>query len=428
MTRFYFVEPVDSLFVRGNLAFGDAGEHGTGPMPPPPSLFAGAFRSAILGRDATALARFAREGLAGEARQDAALGTFNPQTGEVTKPGEFQVTWVTLAGSNHARGPDAIAPQWQRHQRSAPLRCNQAQGRDVVVPLFPLPADLVKLKDGFSPLKPLAASPLVADGRELPYVAVLRTKEQTKPEGGFYLTQTGWQSHLAGRTPEPATGAVKATDLHTRDPRLGIGLNAGTGTVESGLIYTTEGHAFSPPPDPKDSDPNARPFSASGFLVGIDGADELLPETGMLRLGGDGRGARYRRLDYQPPAPPLDAIARGGRFRLILATPGLFADGWLPAGVRHDGADYRWRVGDCTARLVCAAVPRREIVSGWDLLAWRPKEAERAVPTGSVYWFEDLQGPIDTLAKWVAGGLWLDHPHHQRRAEGYNLAWLANWT
>lgn len=400
MTRFYFVEPVESLFVRGNLAFGDAGEHGTGPMPPPPSLFAGAFRSAILGRDATALARFAREGLAGEARHDAALGTLNPQTGEVTKPGEFQVTWVTLAGSN------------------------QAQGRDVVAPVFPLPADLVKLKEGFAPLKPLAASPLVADGRELPYVAVLHTKEQTKPEGGFYLTQTGWQSHLAGRTPEPATGAVKATDLHTRDPRLGIGLNAGAGTVETGLIYTTEGHAFSPPPP----DPNARPYSASGFLVGIDGADELLPETGMLRLGGDGRGARYRRLDYQPPAPPLDAIARGGRFRLILATPGLFADGWLPAGVRHDGAVYRWRVGDCTARLVCAAVPRREIVSGWDLLAWRPKDAERAVPTGSVYWFEDLQGPINTLAKWVAGGLWLDHPHHQRRAEGYNRAWLANWT
>jgi CRISPR-associated protein Cmr3 len=403
MTRFYFVEPVDSLFVRGNLAFGDAGEHGTGPVPPPPSLFAGAFRSAILGQDAKALTRFVREGEAGDARRDLALGALNPQTGEVAKPGQFQVTWVTLAGRT------------------------QAQGRDTVAPVFPLPADLVKFKDGFAPLKPLSASPLVADGRELPAVAVLHTKEQTKPEGGIYLTQTGWQRHLAGQTPELAAGAIKAADLHTRDPRLGIGLNAGAGTVESGLIYTTEGYAFSPRTDPNSPDRTPRPFSATGFLVGITGADGLLPESGMLRLGGDGRGARYRRLDYQPPAPPLDAIARGGRFRLILATPGLFADGWLPAGVRREGADYRWRFEDCTARLVCAAVPRREIVSGWDLFAWRPKDAERVAPAGSVYWFEDLQGPIDKLAKWVAGGLWLDNPHHQRRAEGYNLAWLANW-
>jgi CRISPR-associated protein Cmr3 len=403
MTSFYFVEPVDSLFVRGNLAFGDAGEHGSGPMPPPPSLFAGAFRSAMLGQDSGALARFARQGVAGEARLDAALGSLNPETGEVTKPGRFRVAWVTLAGRKQAPGIESVAP------------------------VFPLPADLVKLADGFAPLKPLAAPSLVADGRELPCAAVLQTQKQTKPEGGVYLSETGWQNHLAGQTPEPSTDAVKAAELHVRDPRLGIGLNADAGTVESGLIYTTEGYAFSPPADPNRSEPSARPFSASGFLVGIAGADGLLPETGMLRLGGDGRSARYRRLDYQPPAPPLAAIARSGRFRLVLATPGLFADGWLPPGVCRDGADYRWAVGDCTARLVCAAVPRREVVSGWDLLAWRPKDAERVAPAGSVYWFDDLQGPIDKLAEWVAAGLWPDDPNLQRRAEGYNLGWLAAW-
>ncbi len=51
-TTYYYVRPTDSLFVRGNLAFGDSGEHGASMMPPPPSLFAGAFRSALLGHDA----------------------------------------------------------------------------------------------------------------------------------------------------------------------------------------------------------------------------------------------------------------------------------------------------------------------------------------------------------------------------------------
>ncbi|WP_295455468.1 type III-B CRISPR module-associated Cmr3 family protein [uncultured Thiodictyon sp.] len=404
MTRFYFVEPVDSLFVRGNLAFGDAGEHGSGPMPPPPSLFAGAFRSAILGRHPEAMAQFVRQGVAGDARLDAALGTLNPKTGEVAKPGDFRVAWVTLAGHKTAQGVEAVTP------------------------VFALPADLLKLTDGFAPLKPLAAPSLVADGRKLPYVAVLHTQKQTKPEGGVYLSLTGWQSHLAGQPPDPATSAVKAGDLHTRDPRLGIGLNGGAGTVESGLIYTTEGHAFSPAADPAGANPPPRPFAATGFLVGLQGADGLLPETGFLRLGGDGRGARYQRLDYRPPKPPLDTIAANRRFRLILAMPGLFADGWLPPGVQHSDGHYLLRIAGCTARLVCAAVPRREIVSGWNLFTWHPKDAQRAAPAGSVYWFEDLQGPIDKLASWVTDGLWGENPDSQRRAEGFNLAWLAAWV
>ena len=400
MTSFYFVEPVDSLFVRGNLAFGGSGEHGTGPMPPPPSLFAGAFRSAILGQDAAVLASFAQAGAVGDARLGAALGTLDPKTGAVIQAGAFRVAWVSLAGLKVAKGVESVEP------------------------VFGLPADLVKLADGFAPLKPVGAVPLVADGRDLPYVAVLHTHKQTKPEGGVYLNQAGWRGHLAGQLPDRCGGAIMAADLHARDSRLGIGLSAATGTVESGLIYTTEGYAFNPPAPTA----SPRPFAATGFLVGIEGADGLLPETGFLRLGGDGRGARYQRVDHQPPASPLDTIAHSGRYRLILATPGLFADGWLPPGVQYEGGHHRWRAAGCTARLVCAAVPRREIVSGWDLLAWRPKDAQRAAPAGSVYWFEDLQGPTDALAEWVAGGLWGDNRNPQRRAEGYNLAWLAAWV
>ncbi len=401
MTRFYFVEPIDALFVRGNLAFGDSGEHGPGVMPPPPSLFAGAFRSAILGQDPGALTRFAGHGSVGDAERDATLGTLDPETGKVAQPGTFRVAWVTLAGRNRVQGSLSVEP------------------------VFSLPADLVKLDAGFAHVTPQRATPLVADGRELPFVAVLRTPKQTKPEGGVYLSAAGWQSHLTGQLPDTAGGVIPAADLHTRDPRLGIGLDPDAGTAQSGLIYTTEGHAFSPYADARLQTEAPGSFAATGFLVGIEGADGLLPETGFLRLGGDGRGARYQRLDYEPPTPPFDAIARAGRFRLILATPGLFADGWLPPGVRREGTDYLWSAGGCAARLVCAALPRREVVSGWDLFAWRPKDAQRAAPAGSVYWFEELQGPPEKLAAWAAAGLWGDNFNHQRRAEGYNLAWLA---
>jgi CRISPR-associated protein Cmr3 len=396
MSAFYFVEPNDSLFVRGNQAFGDAGEYGPSLMPPPPSLFAGAFRAAILGQDPQALGRFSTTGATADRELDAVLGSFHSETGEVVQPGSFGLSWISLA--SRRADSDGLS----------------------VEPVFPLAADLVKLESGFSRLTPEPSSPLISDGRDLPAVAVLRASKQSKPEGGLYLSALGWQRHLADELPELPSQVIPAAALYARDPRLGIGLDSAAGTVQAGLIYTTEGYAFSPTESGR--------VAATGFLIGIEGADDRLGETGFLRLGGDGRGARYQRVDYRPPAPPTEALARNRRFRLVLGTPGLFAHGWLPTGVHHEGMQYVLKAAGCTARLVCAAVPRREVISGWNLFRWQPKDAERVAPAGSVYWFEDLNGPVDKLAAWVAAGLWDDTAQAQRRAEGYNLAWLGAWT
>ena len=169
-------------------------------------------------------------------------------------------------------------------------------------------------------------------------------------------------------------------------------------------------------------------FEGTGFLVGIDGADGLLPDRGKLRLGGDGRSAQYRVVQVAEWRPDLKAIAAARRFRLILRTPGLFGAGWLPDCVVAAGGSHRLQGSSFVARLVCAAVGRREVVSGWDLHKWAPKPAEAAAPAGSVYWFDDFSGDSGKLADWVAAGLSNDTgPATPRRAEGYNLAWLAAW-
>ena len=152
-----------------------------------------------------------------------------------------------------------------------------------------------------------------------------------------------------------------------------------------------------------------------------------LPDSGRLRLGGDGKGATYTRCDYAPPAAP-PSIAADRRFRQILATPGIFTGGWLPDGVNGQGErDFRLQGEGFSARLACAAVPRFDTISGWVLANWRPKTAQRVAPAGSVYWFDRLEGDAGELAAWVASGLWGDNPDRQRRAEGFNRAWLANW-
>lgn len=391
-TTYYYVRPTDSLFVRGNLAFGDSGEHGTGQMPPPPSLFAGAFRSALLGRDASQLNSFLSQGRCSDAALAQCLGT--PEV-----PGDFRITWLSLAGKTDA----GATPE----------------------PIAPLPADLLMLGNTFATLEPRAVACGVQSAGDLPLRATLVSAKQEKPKGGVYLSAKALSQHLSGQRPEQAH-SIESKHLYQRDPRLGIGLNADAHTAEEGQIYTTEGFAFSPK-----SDSAPAIFASTGFLVGLQGVADLMPKEGVLRLGGDGRSAHYRRVNFTAPVVH-NLPGKANRFRLLLQTPALFSQGWLPEGVTlQDDGSYRLQGDGFQARLACAALGRRDMVSGWDLYQWQPKPAQAAVPAGSVYWFDEFDGDFDKLAAWVNQGLWPQNPdtlQQTRRAEGYNRALLGAWN
>ena len=410
-TAYYYVRPTDSLFVRGNLAFGDSGEHGTGLMPPPPSLFAGAFRSALLGQSAEQLAAFVNHGRCTNPALAQCLGT-------PTAPGEFRITWLSLAAEPQPSGTGAaLAPE----------------------AISPLPTDLLMLGKTFARLEPRAIALGVQSAGDLPLRATLVSSKQEKPMSGMYLRDKGMALHLQGTVPEKSH-SVDGKHVFQRDPRLGIGLNADSRTAEEGLIYTTEGFAFSPR-YANDTGKGTAPFASTGFLVGIQGAADLLPDQGVLRLGGDGRSAHYRKVAYiaEPTAAPAPlathaptTVASKKQFRLLLQTPALFSQGWLPEGVtQQDSGRYQLQGNGFSARLACAALGRREVVSGWDLHAWAPKPAQAAVPAGSVYWFDEFAGDPGKLAAWVQAGMWpdnLDTLQQTRRAEGYNRALLGCWN
>jgi CRISPR-associated protein Cmr3 len=401
-TNYYFVEPLDVLMVRGNKSFGGDGQHGEAVMPPWPSLFAGAFRSALLGNDAHMLSRFVAAGtdkaLSADARNSqmasilgdalfAALGT-------PTDPGDFRVTWLSLAIGAHTSSATGSPPIG-------------------IAAIMPLPADLTAFEEAGIPpmvaLQPVPPSIGNAASGELPLTALLRVGKQVKPVSGRWLDGTGMTRHLAGTLPK---NVVKTAALFKRETRLGIALDPQSGTTQDGALYTTEAVSF---------------CAGAGFLVGIEGDHGQLPGAGLLRLGGDGKGARYYRLtNYAPPIAPQ--LLPGCGFRLILTTPGIFTGGWLPERVTRQADGSYKLAGDCfSARLVCAAVARNDVISGWDLANWQPKTAQRVAPAGSVYWFDALAGDADKLVAWVNQGLWGEHPDRQRRAEGFNQALLATW-
>ncbi|WP_435101156.1 type III-B CRISPR module-associated Cmr3 family protein [Arhodomonas sp. AD133] len=387
MTEYRFIEPFDVLHFRGNPLFGDGGAAGSAQMPPWPSVFAGALRSLMLTSAGIDPAAYAQGRATADGDVPTALGT--PDA-----PGAFTLETLTLAQRRGER----------------------------IDPLFPLPADLQVFNgrgDGarieLQPLEPTVLPAGIASSAPLPQTPLLRSDTRAKPLSGYWLTAEGWQQHLLGRLPA-VEQCVPSSALWQLEHRLGIALDRERRSTIEGQLYTSDAIRL------------GGSTRSVGFLVGVGGVSEgALPHSGVLRLGGDGRAASLSQADEPGlQAPDFDAIRTAGRFRIVLTSPGIFPEGWRLPGLNDDNV---WHFDGGHARLVCAAVPRGGIVSGWDLAKRQPKTAERVAPTGSVYWFEGFEGDVEALRKLAKTGLWglsPDNDDAMRRAEGFNRFAIAN--
>lgn len=377
-----FVNAVDTVSIRGNKLFGDAGSHGESNFPPKPSVLSGAFRSVLWvnnGGDANAI-----------------------------QQSSFSITGVFLA-------------------------CQDQHGK---VELFlPLPADLLvtdkdeKNKEAgkvVRKLEPQEVDKAIqhSQASQLPMMPILRQGKPAKPENGWLLNQSGMAAYLRGEKLNEIH-ITKQAELWSKESRIGIGLNRDSRTADDGKLFTVE-HTVPKHSenwdDPKHKVANEK---MAGLVVGIANGEDL-QESGFIRLGGDGRAAEFSLTG----APAITPIPKTDKFKLVLLTPGLFTNGWLPDGIVEESGAYWLKLDGFKARLACATVSRAEVVSGWDLECWKPKDAERTAPSGSVYWFDQAEGDFAALDKLVTQGLWAKTPDNElnsRRAEGYNRVLLAAW-
>jgi CRISPR-associated protein Cmr3 len=378
--QYLFLEPVDVLFFRANKGFGDPGSYGESMALPWPSVAAGAIRSRILADSGTDLAAFAR----GEA--------VHPEIGRLDSPGSFRLAGLHLA-----------------------LRRNGA-----VEPLYPVPADLIAEEDAVRLAQPAALPGSLRSSYPLPLHPVVAQPKRGKPKGGLWLTLAGWRKYLDGGAPEEGE-LLSSKLLWETDPRTGIGLSAHTRSVEEGRLFTAEAVAFR-------MAIHSGERTDTGLLAAVSGCTP--PEGGLVRLGADGRAAAVHPLErFEAPEPDWARIVREKKLRLILATPGLFREGWLPEGCREQRGEFLFDLHGVRGRLAAAAVARAEAVSGWDLAREQPKKAQRCAPAGSVYWLDRIEADEASLRALAERGLWPEPCGDElRRAEGFNRIWIAPWA
>lgn len=376
MTTLLRISPLDVLYLRGNRLFSQS-VTSEAVMPPWPSLFAGALRARMLVDEPAAEREFQRGALGGRLGEVVGAGA--------SAPGTFRLAFMALA-----RGDELLVPA---------------------------PADVTVLQPEDGARRVLRAVPrdlraLGVDGSfALSDVAVLRVERQQKAMSGAWLTERGLAAWQRGEVPAPED-VVRAGELWSLDKRLGIALDDARGTAQDGMIYTSDTVALAP---------------GVSFVVGVRGADGALPADGLLRLGGDGRGATVAPLGVEGGERPWERLPAGDRFTMTLATPMISSGGWLPPGA----SDGEWAVGGLRLRVRAAAVGRAGVISGWDLDKHRPKAARRAAPAGSVYFLERVSGSLDELARVRDQGLGALEPEgardRMREAEGFGSVWFGEW-
>ena len=372
-----FLQPNDTFFFRDGRPFtkGDQSE-GYSIFPPLPSTILGALRTAYIA-----------------AHGD--LPSFDNKNGKLAKiigtsePGSL--------GSMHLKGVFLA----DRNKES--------------MIFYPIPLDLVtKNKEIENKLYALKRSPekpnFISNAPLKHHLRGEKYDEDVESETNGRLKASDFRRYLLGKEigKEKTFLFRSQEDFICDEPKIGIERNDKTLTSKDNMLYRINMRRFQS---------LKTDMSALGFIVDYK-CDENLPESGLLKLGGEGKSFTYEQSSHNPD--PLakkedmqalkDSIRRSRAFKLYFATPAIFENGWLP------------KTNLKSIELITAAVGKSIPIGGWDMKENKPKPTRRAVPAGSVYYFKVLDGCcIDEI---------IDTYHYKnisdyQAKEGYGLCFVG---
>lgn len=227
---------------------------------------------------------------------------------------------------------------------------------------------------------------------------------------------------------EDVTTRPAGLDLPRKESRFHTAINPERGVAEEKLFYETTGLDLALKNRHEMMEIAARIEAADAY--GKSGFGTFSPFGGERRLS-------YWRSDKKPPAgwecpeKVKNVLQSATLIRMVLATPAIFAHGWLPKWIIDKGT--LTGTPPCAPKslsltLVSACVERWKPLSGFSLEKGdegrRSKPLRRVVPAGSVYFFRLGSGNASDLAT-----CWLrpvsDDPRDQD--DGFGLALWGIW-
>jgi CRISPR-associated protein Cmr3 len=372
-----FIEPNDVLMFRDGRPFAGGDDHfARGIFPPSPATIYGALRSHILSNCWSEFNKF-------KDNQDQIPENVKKEIGTPKELGSLALCQFTLAKING----------------------------NSVEQFFPMPKDMVKEK-GIEDGKPSILTPLnLSNSRTITDMPVglsnmwNPTEKPMEAVSGF-LSSKEMGNYLLGTAPS----ITEADKLFQTEERTGIQKSRKTRSAETGRLYSVE---------------YFRLKENTGFAVEVENT-KLLPElgtSGMLRLGGDNRSARYTVESWTeiPVEPIKKKITDTKLFKLVLTTPAIFKQGWMPDWINAD--TKQGQINGISVKLTGACVGKPIGIGGYDFVKNQPKAMKKAVPAGSVYYFELTEGDAESLFE----NVWLKSISDEKTQEGFGITLIGGF-
>lgn len=265
---------------------------------------------------------------------------------------------------------------------------------------LPIPLDCVTLKDGGTGssafLLSLVDNHLISSC-PTPYLLTQDGSATVEPVVNGFLDHFSLKDYLHLKTNK---FSFRNLDDHLiSEPKIGITRDRTTGSSRDAMLYRADMQRL------------------QNVILAINYTGLDLPAKGLAKLGAESKAVAYWHSEkFTMDAPPL----KGNRFKLYLATPAIFKRGWLPSWI----VNRETLVGQYQGlqlRLLTAAVGPYISIGGFDIRKKQPKPMQRAVPAGSVYYFEILEGEPEKAVEVFHGR----NISEDLAKQGFGLAYLG---
>jgi len=358
-----FVEPLDVLMFRSERPF-IAIESIVAKMGIiTPSIFEGALKSKIL-FDYCQNFNFSPFEL--QRSIDEEKNAFENRINELTKENQELKEILEAIGHPTMRGKSQII-----------VRGIFFSKRDEYKECFAMPRDIVNANRDLVKLEPKEKiKNNIACGCKV-HIALSRYLHVEDADG--LMTFNELSKYLMGDIPE------RINKPYFIERRTGIGLKKEKQT-EEGKIYTAE---------------YIRLDKEWGFILWYEDQNNILPNEGLIRLGGEGKVAVYNKIDDKTLdfSSLIKKLNEEGKFKLYLGTPSSFDEGWQPPSNLIKSI-----MGVDDLELISALPGKPVYIGGYDFAFNREKPLKRWVNVGAVYYYKfkgeiktDVQIPIKIL-------------------------------
>ncbi len=197
------------------------------------------------------------------------------------------------------------------------------------------------------------------------------------------------------------------SDLLLTESKIGIGRNDQTHSSEENRLYRVGMRRL------EDSFYNKLKIIVEFDFERLDD----FPSEGILKLGGENKAAAYQKIneDISVCEPKIE----GQKFKLYLLTPALFKKGWIPEWL--DGQTLNGTYNGIKLRLLTASIGKYISIGGFDMEAKKPKPMRKAVPAGSVYYFEFEGDKGEVIKHFHKESL----SEYDTKKEGYGISFVG---